>query len=348
MWQPDQELLETALETIEAERRALERGGGLTEASSLLEALGTTVGLDRADEGRRAASATSKGTWLEALRGSLAKLELAELDDAAAVILELAPRCLTLDPEEFDQLQPLLDALRTRDRVELLWLGAESLGITESLSDEAAASRLAFDEVIAPELWQLLPLGEARTTELEWMTPSLRPRFWWRARGSELPSSALHEPHHFQRVLRIFPEARERLDAFLATMPRTERCAEVVDLRAFLSRKRDAHLRDAQGRPRAAAAAHGADEVPLVRTGSVEVGLRGETLLVDVVADLAPGARPALVCAGRRRDFDSVPETNQRFAITPQEIELAATDARVVVPLLDRTEELSLADERGP
>lgn len=345
MWQPDEELLHTALEAIGAEARALQEPSPdrVAEATSLLEALGTTVALNREDEGRRRVPTT----LVETLREVLRSLELHDLDDAAMVVLDLAPRCLTLDPEDFEAaLQPLLDALRTRDRIEFLWLGAECLQLGKAFSDDAVASRMAFDETIAPQLWQLVPLGTLRATELEWMAPTQRARFWWRARGAELGPNALHDPKRFEQVTRIFPEARPHFDAFLATMPRPRQQAEVIDLRALLARKASAHARDEHGRVRAAAAggAHGAHEIPLVSTASVEVWLRSGTLLVDVIADLAPGARPALVCGSHRREFDPVPDTNQRFSITPSAIELDSVDARILVPLVDRTEVVPLDD----
>jgi len=106
---------------------------------------------------------------------------------------------------------------RARDRAELLRLGAECLGI--ALSDDAVASRMAFDHSVGPMLWQLLPLGQLRTAEMRWMTPAARERFPWRSRGAELPHHALHEREHFADVARRFPEAAGHLDAVLRTYP---------------------------------------------------------------------------------------------------------------------------------
>jgi hypothetical protein len=207
------ELVALALDTIDAAVLALRSEPTAAEAAAVLDAVGTTVALGCGDVGRRHVP----DEMVETLRSAVGALRLDALDDAAVTVLALGPLCLTLDPECYDELQPLLDALRARDRGELLRLGAECLGI--ALSDDAVASRMAFDQNVGPMLWQLLPLGQLRTAEMQWMTPAARERFPWRSRGAELSHHALHERGHFAAVARRFPEAAGHLDAVLRTYP---------------------------------------------------------------------------------------------------------------------------------
>jgi hypothetical protein len=345
MWEPDEELVQAAVAAIDAEVDALQAGQseeGAAHVASLLEAVGTLVALHREEHGR----SRVPPELTEVLRKALATLQLSELDDALVIVLERASLCLTLDPDSMEsELRGLLDALRARDRAELLWMGAESLHIEQAFGQDARASRMAFDEAVEGELWQLVPLGGLRTVELGWMPPTEQARFWWRSRGAELPSDALHEPRHFERVMRLFPEAREQLEAVLATMPQAP--AKVVDLSAALARRRASHARDERGRLRAAAsaAALGAREIPLSATSSFEVSLRDGTLLVDVLDDLARGGRPALVCAQRELPFEPVEGTNQRFALVPGDLEPA--DWRIRVPFVGGIEEMALDDVAG-
>ncbi|GAB4200673.1 MAG: hypothetical protein OHK0013_11940 [Sandaracinaceae bacterium] len=343
MWEPDLDLLAATLDAIDEEARALAGGPAdiRPHALSLLEAVGTAVALHREHDARGHVA----DDLLPLLRDELARLELPELDDAAVIVLEHAPRCLTLDPDELDAgVQDLLDALRVRDRAELLRLGAESLGIAGAFSDEAEAARMSFDEGLEPELWQLVPLGDLRTTELEWMSPALRERFPWRSRGAELGPDALHDPRRFDAVTRVFPEARQHLDAFLATMP--PKMGKVIDLRTLFERRRAALQRDERGGLRAAAASGGpaAGEVPLARSAEAEIGCDGGTLIVDVLADLASGAVPALARAGRRIELSPVPGTNLRFAVALSDGDLGSSGWRVELPLATGTVEIALDD----
>ena len=350
MWTPDSELEQISLETIDA------LCGVLTHAPSaaredvlaLLEAVGTLAAMDGAEVGVRRVSPSV----VQVVRDLLAALELPELDDASVSLLMEAPRCLTLDEELVDdELRPVLDALRTRDRAELLWLGAEALNLGSAMSDEAFAARAAFDECLAPELWQLLPLGRRRSVELEWVAPKEVARFWWRSRGAELPANALDEPAQWAKVREFFPESGEHLDALARLFPghatRTARGEDkkdnVVSLAGFLDRRRAMHERCAA----AAAGAPGAEEVPVVRVGGVEVGVVGSTLIIDVVDDLVPGSTPELVNAEVRLPGVLVADSNQRFTIALGDEDRARSGWTLVLPLASGSVEMPLDDSNA-
>jgi hypothetical protein len=240
MWNPDEALLGAVFETLESEVAALAKSatGGEAEAHAVLEALGTAVALLRGDEARQHVPESVHAR----LRDVLAGLSLSELDEASHEMASLAPRCMTLDPEDFaEELLPLLQSLRTRDRIELLWLGAELLGVEESISEEAQLDRDVFDDAAASELWQLIPLGAQRTTELQWMAPEIQERFWWRSRGAAIDANALYDVRRFAEVEDVFPEARPHLDAVRRTYPqagaaRSSAPATTPERSAFLDR----------------------------------------------------------------------------------------------------------------
>jgi hypothetical protein len=332
MWTPDKELEDAALHAIDAELGELASESAEARASSsasLLEAVGTLVACER----RSLAIEKIGETARDALRAELQRLELPELDDASLRILESAPLCLTMDESSLDEVaEPIVDALRSRDRAELLWMGADALGLRGALSAESQATRDSFDALIAPELWQLLPLGARRSVELQWMAPTQRTRFWWRARGAELGEGALEDRAMRDIVLTVFPEARVHLEAFDA-MTAEPRHAP-VELRTLFSRKAQAHARSASGQPRALAAggSPGANEVPVLRTSVVEVGFVGATIVVDVIADLVAGGVPELV-GPERIAARAVPDTAQRFTIELSDSQLARAGWRLMLPL---------------
>ena len=144
-------------------------------ARTTLEAIGTLVAIERSDLVIARVDDALKST----IAALMAKIELLDLDDAHVYILRDAPQYLPMDLVDciVDGLHPVTQALRTRDRVELAWIGAELLGLVGSFSDEAVARRLRFDECVEPELYQLFTLEE-RAAELGWMKPSFQPRFW--------------------------------------------------------------------------------------------------------------------------------------------------------------------------
>lgn len=338
MWTIDQELAQEAKDVLDAEAPALRDAAAPNPeaACSWLEALGTLAGLAGADDARQHVSQD----LVAPLERALAELEFPELDDASVTALELAPSCVTLDESLLDEeLWPLLEALRTRDRVELIWLGAECAGIAGAFSDEALAARASYDETLAPALWQLVPLGARRSTELAWMSPTIRDRFWWRARGADLPADALDRLADRQRVLAVFPEARPHFQALDAYRPR------LVSLGGWIDTANDAQRTDERGMLKAAAAAGGAGEISLLVHPSVQVGVRGVRLIVDVLDDLAVGAVPELRSAEGHKPLSAVEGTNQRFQLVLDDADRARTDARLFLPLRSGSLEVPLHDD---
>jgi hypothetical protein len=326
MWTPDPDLEQAALLAFDAELAELDRSEATAAtASTLLEAVGTLVAIGA--ESKVGVDARLLGR-LRALTGELG---FPELEDGLAAILEEAPRCPSLDPECLDEeLQGVVDALRARDRVELVCLGAEVLGVSEALSEAALVAKEAFDEGLRGELWQLVPLGARRTAEAAWMQPSRRIDFWWRSRGAELSADALINPLRAGDVLAVFPEAR------LASPPLGRR---IEDVRAR-------HTRDAHGRPVAFAAGAGAESpVPIGGVAElVEVSAQdASTLVIDVLSDVREGAVPVLVAPdGARFEALGVPDTEQRYRVTLPAEALGVGGWTLELPLVAGDRELYL------
>ena len=198
------EVFEHAVETMRTDPT------DISKAQSALEMIGWNIAHDIGNVVTTQVDDDTKAV----LAGLMAELDLSELDDACVRILREAPRCLTLDPEMLiKEVGSLLVALETRDLVEFMWLGAEYLGLVGSFSDEAVAARRSFDESVAPELWQLVPLANLRTKAAAEMKPSLVMRFWWRSRGAEFDRNSFNDPAQTDALLRVFPEARELVTA---------------------------------------------------------------------------------------------------------------------------------------
>lgn len=347
MWTPDPELTRSAIETIDAEVASLTATPSAAEhAVGLLEAAGTLAAMAQPDEATRHVPAPAR----ELVRMQLANLLFEELDDAAVDLLQHASHCLTMDDELYEEeLGPVLDALRARDRVELAWLGAETLALSSALSSEAVAARDAFDEELAPLLWQLLPLGTARTAELAWMSPDLQTRFWWRSRGAALPANALDDPRHRAVVLREFPEAKPHLDALAAFRPREEsswagtKTSLGMPLDAMIASARSAARVNERGQPRAAAAGGdaGAGAVQLAKNDIAELSVASGKLIIDVLADVAPGAVPALVRNDEALRAVAVAGAIQRYEIDLSVRDLAGAGWRLIIPLVSGIVELA-------
>jgi hypothetical protein len=361
-WSPDEELLVAVFETLDIGVAALSASETTApvDAVSVLEALGTAVALTCGDDARQRVPETLYAR----LRDALANLSLSDLDEATDVLVSLAPRCLTLDTSEFaEQLLPLLQALRTRDRTELLWIGAELLGLGGAISTDARRVKRVFDETAESELWQLVPIGALRTTEMYWMKPAMRKRFWWRSRGAAIDANALYDVRRFAEVEDVFPEARPHLDAVRRTYPQAGAArssapattskqsafldrlfgesqppiAPVISIRDWIARKEAARRSTVEGSLRVAAAggAHGADALVLADDAYLELSLRGDTLILDVLCDLAPGSVPVLKFGARERFCEVVPKSEQRFTTTLAPEDFDATAFVVVLRLAD-------------
>lgn len=200
MWTADPELETIARQAVNEGNEALARPeASAADAADWLEAVGTLAAMNLETAGNSAA--------IERAAALVEGIEVDDLDRATMTILVGAPRCATMDEECIDEEgEALLEALRVRDRFELIALGAERLGI--ALPDELVAARASFDACVAPELWQLVPLGTRRSVEALWMHPDVaESRFWWRTRGKDLPEDALLDPWLVDQVMAVFPEA---------------------------------------------------------------------------------------------------------------------------------------------
>jgi hypothetical protein len=338
VWTPDSDLLLDALETVTAEQGALLADpGSAPHARGLLEALGTVVALDHRVPHVEASVIDHVGAWLEGA-------DLAELDEATAEVSEQAGACLTLLDECVPEtLAGVLAGLRTRDEVELAWLGAEALGIAGRWSSLAGIAREAFDQAIQGVVWQLSGLGERRTLEAGWLAPRHRSRFWWRTRGAELPPDAITNPALAKDVLQVFPEALPFV-AGLVKRP-SDLITHVAIGRGFealLQDARGAARVDAHGRLRAAAADAPTGPVSLLRHEAVDLSWFEQHLLVDVLPELAPGAVPVLLDGASVLHGVAADYAVRRFVFDLAGRDVATTRWRLVVPLADTVLDLEV------
>lgn len=229
MWEPDPDLVQSAIDQMAAQRDALSASSGETGSEvtveALLDAAGTLCAVGLKDVARRELG--DVGSLEANVVAFLASWRLDTVLDAATLLVARAPELAPLLPEDRDELvAALVGALRARDRAELLLLGAETvLGGAVPLDAHQRSVLSAFAELVRPELWRLLPVNETRAAELEWMAPEVRPRFWWRQVGASLGTGALDSLVEAASVLASFPAARPYLDALVRTFQPRERTA---------------------------------------------------------------------------------------------------------------------------
>jgi hypothetical protein len=304
MWNPDEELLSTTRAVLGNELAVIATTAPRADDFSLLEAVGALAALDQGADAARRVATVANAT--DTLREQLRAAELPWLDEATVSVLELAPRALLLDPECVEEeLLPLLQALRARDRAELAWLGAETLGLAGEFSDDASSARLAFDETAAEQLWQLVPLNDRRRLELGWLSPAHHDRFWWWSRGAELPANAINDPAQRAALLAVFPEARAHVEALDAAARGGARVISLLDrLRRRAPVEGDRLRAAATGVSRAVSADPDCDvsfEDP-------------DQLVVDVIGVLATGRVPTLIDAtGTSLEGKASPHAPSRF-----------------------------------
>ncbi len=197
----EEEVREAAFGEIDAAM-----SGIFASTRSVLEAVGTLVAIGCGSDSQIDAALGSRSR--NVLSSVMSHLDYSELDDASIIIMRDGPTCLTMDPECFDEeMREVIDALRIRDRVELEWMGAERLGLVEDFSGDAVSARGSFDECVSTDLWQLVPLGDLRTTEVLWMQPCFHQRFWWRSRGAQFTYDSILT--QMEAFLKTFPDARQ-------------------------------------------------------------------------------------------------------------------------------------------
>jgi hypothetical protein len=231
MWKADPDLVASSLDILIGERDAMLASSGDAERTlALLDAAGTLRGSGEDATIRRELADP-------AIRGEVERFlpswGLGSLLEAAATIRTEASRLATLAREDrAEVVVALQEALRARDRAEVVLMGAEVLLGTAGAFDSGQQAILAgFDELVRPELWRLVPMNDSRAAELQWMMPEFRVRFWWRSLGAGLPTSALDSMVDAAGVVALFPSARIYFDALARTYrPRAPRDAKVVPI----------------------------------------------------------------------------------------------------------------------
>lgn len=332
-WTPDPELVREAcsiLDTVEPEASI----AYLT--SDVLREAGRLALLGAEDEVRRrlgqgAALREQVGEALAA--SSFSALELASID-----VLRLAPD-LVLDPGRAEVRNALDAALKARDAVELLLIGAETiLGSAPELGFEHESYLLEFDGAVRPELWRLVPLNSLRALGLEWMDPQQRPRFWWRFEGSDLPDSALEALADSAALIARFPLVSawfarlQQGDRRLREAPADPAGMEVVSLSAWLRARRAAAAQATVGEP-SLAVGFSEGETVLVSRSDYQISYRPPSaLIVDVLMDLAADESPTLLVAGARVGFELVLDCEQRYELVLTQGMLDATSVTLELP----------------
>ncbi len=223
MWKPDDALLDEAADQLADALSRVQAAEGdklRTAALEALEAAGTLVACGaraKAEELLGGADAIglpekTRRALLEAARAVCPD----ELDDAAAEIAELAPELALVSEADRAALEErVASALQLRDSIELVLEGARAAFSNPALPPELDASLESFDELVRPEVWRTLALGERRAARALWMAPAYRARFWWWSKGCDLPADSLDSLAIAARVLAVFPEARGHFEQLI-------------------------------------------------------------------------------------------------------------------------------------
>jgi hypothetical protein len=297
-----------------------------TELSRIAEALRATPVSGRQELLGNLVATVGELAFMERLGGTISDIQLSEEEFGAALrscpaeeIKAAAEAILALSPElgeDDDDARTMaeaevLAALELRDRAELLVEGARHLlGKDPALPPELEAALLSFDELVAPELWRLLPLGQTRVDRVRWASPRNRARLWWWHRGSDLPMTALDEMGTTARTLFLFPEARRHLDDLIAAERdiqrfRAQRAGDpLVSIGELLERRR---RQGSRGDPSdetidalRIAAADFSPEVVLLETPELTVSASRTHFIVDLESPsgTAPDASATLAASG--------------------------------------------------
>ncbi len=344
----DLERAEEAFTTAAARLDAGAEGIALLEAAGRLVALGARAGV-RAWSAARAERA-------RAVTEALAADTFAELEDAAVALRAILDRRAggAGDVGDDDLAHGVRAALGVRDRVELRTLGAAALlGAAPAPSLEQASALLVFDSLIRPELWRLTEANEARRAALAWMAPPLRPSFWWWHEGADIAPGAVSSLAAVAHLCARFPAAAEALRSLVTAQHAWDeagsarRAATVTTLGAWLRRRSD-EARSLQGSAGLAlAAATAGEEITLVDLPAYQISWQPpDSLLVDLVADRAPGALPSLLLAdGVVVPAEAVAGVVERFRIPAGAPLLAGGRVVLVLPLASGTVTVPLPPE---
>jgi hypothetical protein len=248
------------------------------------------------------------------------------------------------------------DALELRGQIEIQIAGATAiLGHPPDLGPDQHAALLVFEDLVRPEVWRLTALNEGRRQAVAWMSPAHRPGFWWWHEGADVSPEALSSLPAVAHLVSRFPAAADALRSLVRAQEtwdgvggdlRARRSASaeraaVVSLGAWLER-RAGEARGGAYPGLALAAAAAGEEITLVDRADFQVSWSPpDALVIDLVADRAPGTRPLLRLAGGVIVLsEPVAGAEERFRISAGAPVLGALRAVLVLPLANGTLEI--------
>jgi hypothetical protein len=330
-------------------RRAFDVAAASLDGASLAEAAGRLVALGAG--ATVVAWAAEHAARARAAAAAVAGADLAELEDAAVALRALLDRRAEGSASLGDLERGVGEALGARDRVELAMFGAAALaGQPWRAGDEQESALLVFESLVRPELWRLTEVNATRRAALAWMAPEHRASFWWWAEGADIAPEALASMPSVAHLSARFPAAAAALRALVGAQHAWDAASsapaptEVASFGAWVAR------RTAGTRPHALplAAAAAAEEVTLLDQPDFQVSWSPPgALVVDFVADRAPGATPSLRLAGGEEiPSEAVAGAEERFQITAGAPILAEDRVVLVLPLASGTIEIPLPSER--
>jgi hypothetical protein len=283
----------------------------------------------------------------------------AALEDAATLLVALLERRAlgTGDVSDEELRAGVSEALAARDRVEHRLLGAAAaFGHAPQLAPDEESALLVFEALVRPVLFRLVEINALRQERLAHIAPARRSAFWWWSEGADVAPSAVSALAAVAHLCARFPAAAEELAALVAAQRawdeegRTQRAARVVSLGGWLRRKTE----QARSMPPAAVAlaaaeAEAEEEIALVEEPRFQLSWAPpDTLLVDLVADRAPGEVPSLrLGAGALVLAVAVEGAVERFAVRLGEAALGAERATLLLPLAEGPLEIELPWERA-
>jgi hypothetical protein len=235
--------------------------------------------------------------------------------------------------------------LEARDRAERELLGAALvLGCAPETLEGRSAARAVFDEVVRPESWRLVELGELRQAALAKLAPRVRARFWWWSSGAGVDPAAVAAMSSVAQLVARFPNARARFESLVRAQSiwdapaRTGGERPVVTLRTWLARR----SRPSDPGASVPLAAAGEGEQTVLETPELQLSFEAPSrLIVDLLADRRSDERPSLrASSGLVLEATPVANTNERFAF-----ELPAAildDAKVTLSVPLRAGDLAI------
>jgi hypothetical protein len=292
-------------------------------------------------------------------RGAATRLDadgaLAALEDAAVALVALLERRALGTGEVSDEelAGGVTDALGARDRVEHRLLGAaEVLGHAPALGPAEESALLVFEALVRPALFRLVEVNELRRERVARLSPARRASFWWWQEGADVAPQAVAALPAVAHLCARFPAAAEQLATLVAAQRawddegRARREARVISLGGWLRRAAES-ARAARPSAVAMAAAQADEEIALVDEARFQISWTPpDTLVIDLLADRAPGEVPAVrVGEAAPVRATAVEGAVERFAVRLDAAALAARRTTLILPLAEGPVELPLPPE---